>query len=96
MDPYPWTKQDYFTPVQTQMELRLLIAIAVNLKVIPKSGNISQAFVQSKLPDDKTYICRPPVGCSIIPKNIYWKLLKTLYGLKRSPRHWYEMVKTIL
>mmetsp|Transcript_9510 Transcript_9510/g.13480 ORF Transcript_9510/g.13480 Transcript_9510/m.13480 type:complete len:120 (-) Transcript_9510:508-867(-) len=43
-----------------------------------------------------TSICRPPVGCPLRPKNSYWKLLKTLYGLKRSPRHWYEMAKTIL
>ena len=30
------------------------------------------------------------------PKNTYWRLLRTLYGLKRSPRHWYEKAKSIL
>lgn len=30
------------------------------------------------------------------PKNLYWRLIKTLYGLKRSPRHWFEQAKTIL
>ena len=78
------------------MELQLLISIAVKLKVIPKSGDVSQAFVKSKLPENETYICRPPVGCPLTPKNTYWKLLKTLYGLKRSPRHWYDMATRIL
>ena len=96
MDPHPWSKQDCFAPVLSQMELRLLVSIAAKLKVIPKTGDVSQAFVQSTLPPDETYICRPPAGCPITPKNSYWKLLKTLYGLKRSPRHWYETAKQIL
>ena len=32
MDPHPWSKQDCFAPVLSQMELRLLISIAVKLK----------------------------------------------------------------
>ena len=95
LDPHPWSKQDCFAPVMSQMDLRLLISIAVSLKTIPKTGDVSQAFVQSKLPPDESYICRPPVGCPITPKNSYWKLIKTL-GLKRSPRHWYETAKKIL
>ena len=96
LDSHPWSKQDCFAPVLSQMELRLLISIAVRLKIIPKTGDVSQAFVQSLLPDGESYICRPPVGCPLTPKNCYWKLLKTLYGLKRSPRHWYETAKKIL
>mmetsp|Transcript_18091 Transcript_18091/g.25565 ORF Transcript_18091/g.25565 Transcript_18091/m.25565 type:complete len:169 (-) Transcript_18091:697-1203(-) len=96
LDLHPWSKQDCFAPVLSQMELCLLISIAVKLKVIPKTGDVSQAFVQSKLPDNETYICCPPVGCPITPKNSYWQLLKTLYGLKRSPCHWYETTRKFL
>ena len=78
------------------MGLRLLISIAVKLKTLPKSGDVSPAFVQSTLPPDEMYICRPPVGCPITPKNSYWQLLKTLHRLKRSPKHWYELAKKIL
>ena len=90
LDPHPWSKRDCFAPVLSQMEMRLLLAIAVKLNVIPKQGDVSQAFIQSVLPPDETYVCRPPAGCPLTPKNSYWLLLKTLYGLKRSPRHWYE------
>eukprot|EP00559_Dactyliosolen_fragilissimus_P009280 CAMPEP_0184857002 /NCGR_PEP_ID=MMETSP0580-20130426/2171_1 /TAXON_ID=1118495 /ORGANISM="Dactyliosolen fragilissimus" /LENGTH=171 /DNA_ID=CAMNT_0027352351 /DNA_START=56 /DNA_END=568 /DNA_ORIENTATION=+ len=96
LDPHPWTKQDFFAPVLSQMELHLLTAIAVHLNVIPKSGDVSQASVQSFFPKNETYICKPPPGCPITPPNSYWKLLKTLYGLKRSPIHWFKMAKKIL
>jgi deoxyuridine 5'-triphosphate nucleotidohydrolase len=96
LDPHSWSKQDCFAPVLSQQELRLLTSIAARNKCIPKSGDVSQAFCQSFLPEDEVYVCRPPSGCPITPKNSYWKLLKTLYGLKRSPRHWYDLAKKTL
>ena len=96
LDPYAWDKQDCFAPVLAQHDLRLLINLAVHLNCIPKSGDVSQAFCQSFLPENELYVCRPPPGCLYNGNNKYWKLLKTLYGLKRSPRHWYNRVHTIL
>jgi deoxyuridine 5'-triphosphate nucleotidohydrolase len=96
LDPHNWSKQDCFAPVLSQQELRLLTSIAARNKCIPKTGDVSQAFCQSFLPEDEVYVCRPPSGCPITPKNSYWKLLKTLYGLKRSPKHWYDLAKKTL
>ena len=33
---------------------------------------------------------KPSPGCPLTPPNTYWKLLRTLYGLRRSPRHWFD------
>jgi hypothetical protein len=96
LDPHSWTKQDCFAPVLSQLELRFLTALAVRKKCIPKTGDVTQAFCQSCLPEDEHYICRPPPGCPITPPNTYWRLKKTLYGLKRSPRHFYELARKIL
>jgi hypothetical protein len=96
LDPHEWSKQDCFAPVLSQQELRLILALSARNKCIPKTGDVSQAFCQSYLPKDEIYVCRPPAGCPITPDNSYWKLLKTLYGLKRSPRHWYGMARKIL
>ena len=96
LDPHKWTKNDCFAPVLSQLELRLLIAIAAQKGCIPKSGDICQAFCQSYLPPGENYICRPLAGCPLTPSNSYLKLKKTLYGLKRSPRHFYELAKKIL
>ena len=96
LDPNHWNKTDCFAPVLSQPDLRLLCAIAAKRKCIPKVGDVSQAFVQSTLPPDEPYVLRPPPGCPRTPQGTYWKLKRTLYGLKRSPRHWYEKAKTTL
>jgi deoxyuridine 5'-triphosphate nucleotidohydrolase len=96
LDPNQWSTEDCFAPVLSQLELRFLIALAVQNKCIPKTGDIQQAFCQSTLPDTETYICTPPAGCPLTPKGLYLKLRKTLYGLKRSPRHFYDLAKKLL
>jgi hypothetical protein len=78
------------------MELQLLTALAAKQKCIPKTGDVTQAFCQSYLPEGEDYICRPPPGCPLTPPGTYWKLKKTLYGLKRGPRHFYELAKKTL
>ena len=96
LDPNRWSKNECFAPVLSQFELRLLVAIATQKGCIPKSGDIRQAFCQSYLPPNEHYICHPPAGCPFSPTNSYWKLKKTLYGLKRSPRHFYDLAKKLL
>ena len=96
LDPHQWTKHDCFAPVLSQLELRFLTALAVRKKCIPKTADITQAFCQSSLPENEKYICRPPPGCPITPPGSYWRLKKTLYGLKRSPRHFYELARKLL
>ena len=96
LDPYQWTNEDCFAPVLSQLELWFFISLAVQNKCIPKTGDVQQAFCQSTLPDNETYICTPPAGCPLTPKGFYLKLKKTLYGLKRSPRHFYDLAKNTL
>ena len=93
LDPHQWSSTDCFAPVLSALELCILIALATQLKVVPKTGDVSQAFVQSVLPPDEKYVCTPPKGCPITPPNTYLLLKKTLYSLKRSPRHWYNTCK---
>jgi hypothetical protein len=78
------------------MELCLLTSIAASKGCISKSGNITQVFCQSRLPQGESYICTLPAGCPITPPNMYWKLKKTLYGLKRSLKHFYDLACKLL
>ena len=54
-----------------------------------RSGDFTQAFCQFYLPSGESYICCPPRNCPFTPPNTYLRLICTLYGLRRSPRHWY-------
>jgi hypothetical protein len=96
LDPNSWSKNDCFAPVLSQMELRFLVALAVKKQRIPKTGDVAQAFCQSFLPDGENYVCKPPNNCPLTPQGVYLKLKKTLYGLRRSPKHFYDLAKKTL
>jgi len=55
-----------------------------------KNCDVKQAFIQSTLPDDEVYFLKPPPGCPKSSSNQYWRLIRSLYGLKRAPRIWFE------
>jgi len=61
-----------------------------------KTGRLHPSIFQYTLPSQEQYICKSPFGCLVTPPNTYFRLIKTLYGLKRSPRHWYEKSKKVL
>ena len=91
-----WTNSDRYAPVLQSTSCRLLISMAVECGRVAKQGDCKNAFCQPELPEDEIVICSPPRGCPISRPNIYWKLKKTLYGLRRSPRHWYDKFVEVL
>ena len=95
LDPYQWSKSDCYAPVLSLTEMRLLLAISVKDNVIPKQGDVAQAFCNKCLPPDEQYILRPPHG-DTKASGEYWLLKKTLYGLKRSPKHWFDLMTSYL
>jgi hypothetical protein len=91
-----WTKEDKYAPVLSHTGARLLAAEATSKGRRLKQGDCKNAFCQPELPDDEIVIVIPPKGCPYTKPGTYWKLNKTLYGLSRSPRHWYEKLTTAL
>jgi len=96
LDYHTWSKEQTAAPVMSQLELRLLTSLAVYHKRVLKNCDVKQAFIQSSLPSDEEYILRPPVGCPRSKPGQYWRLLRSLYGLKRAPKLWYQMLSTHL
>jgi hypothetical protein len=96
LDYHNWSKESTAAPVMSQLELRFLSVLAVSNKRVLKNCDIKQAFVQSFLPKDEVYIVKPPVGCHRSTPGTYWRLLCSLYGLKRAPKLWYERLSSHL
>jgi len=90
LDFHTWSKEDTAAPVLSQLELRLLTSLAIYHKRVLKNCDVKQAFVQSSLPPDETYFLKPPTGCPRSRPNEYWRLIRSLYGLKRAPKLWFE------
>ena len=72
LDYHNWSKEATAAPVLSQLELRILTALAVFNKRVLKNCDIKQAFLQSSLPDDELYIVKPPVGCPRSKAGTYW------------------------
>ncbi len=62
-DPHTWSRDSTAAPVMSQLELRLLTALAISHCRVLKNCDIKQAFVQSSLPESENYFVRPPNGC---------------------------------
>jgi hypothetical protein len=71
-------------------------SLAVQKRRALQQGDCKNAFCQGILPPDKITIVCPPSGHPDADPHEYWLLLKTLYGLLRSPRHWYDQINAIL
>jgi hypothetical protein len=96
LDYHHWSKEATAAPVMSQLELRVLTSLAVSHKRVLKNCDIKQAFVRSLLPDDEVYVVKPPVGCHCSAPDTYWRLLRSLYGLRRAPKLWYERLSSHL
>ena len=96
MDPHTWTKSQCYAPVLSLGEMIFLVSLAVKQGITLKSGDVIQSFCQKSLPPDEKYILTPPHGCPKSKPKTYWLLLRTLYGIKHSPRHWYDHATKLL
>jgi hypothetical protein len=52
--------------------------------------------VQSSLLPNEEYYVKPPSGCPRSPPGTYWRLIRSLYGLRRAPKLWYEKLSSHL
>ena len=86
-----YTKSQKYAPVLKYTSLRLLCSKAVECKRVLQQGDCKNAFCHAKLPDEERCAVRPPPGDPRYAQDEYWLLNKTLYGLRRSPHHWYNM-----
>lgn len=91
-----WSKAEKFAPVLRFDSLRFLTSLAVEKRRTLKQGDCKNAFCQGELPPEELTIIRPPSGDPDAAKDEYWVLKKTLYGLRRSPRHWFLKIDGIL
>ena len=92
----PWQKHDTYAPVLQSESIRLLASMAIEKRRTLKQGDCKNAFCNSFLPDDEVVIIKPPSGDPEAESAEFWRLRRTLYGLRRSPKHWYDKVSGIL
>ena len=74
-----------YSPVARFTSIRFILAISSILGLIVHQMDVETAFLNAELKEE--IYMHPPVGMTIKDGHVL-RLLKTLYGLKQSPREW--------
>ncbi len=91
-----WTESEKYAPILRSDTLHFLVSLAIQQRRTLKEGDCKNAFCQGILPPDEITIVKTPIGDPDAKKDEYWLLKRTLYGLRRSPKHWYDKIRKIL
>jgi hypothetical protein len=83
-----------FAPVAKFKSIRTLAALKALLKLEAYQDDVPTAFLRGEL--EEGVWMEQPEGYEGDSKEIIFKLLKTLYGLKQSPREWFKVMKRFL
>ena len=90
--------QDYldtFAPVAKMSSFKVLLAISSALNLHLEHLDVKTAFLQGAL-EETIYMAQPPYfECKGAEKKVC-KLQKSIYGLKQSPRCWYQKLNETL
>ena len=84
-----------YSPVTRLCSVRLLCALAAELKLQVAATDVVAAYLNAKLPDDLHVCARPPQGFQH-PEGKIMRLHKALYGLTVSGRAWYLTIADLL
>ena len=80
------TDQDLYSPTVNHKALSLMLALSANEGMTLSGIDIKGFFLTAEI-DEPAYMRLPHnLGEDPNAPSVYWKLKKTLYGLRRSPR----------
>lgn len=83
-----------FSPVVKPITIRLILTIALTHKLTTQKVDVNNAFLNGTLTKE-AYMEQPKGLISSNPSHVF-KLNKSLYGLKKAPRHRFEKLQTSL
>ena len=84
-----------FAPVAHAASIRMVLAMAVSLKLCLRQFDVKTAFLYGDLPEDQRVYLLPPKGVNVPPGHVL-ALLKSMYGLKQAPLQWNKHLHTTL
>ena len=84
-----------FAPVARLEEIRLLLSYAVNHGIILYQMDVKSAFLNGVI-SEEVFVNQPPCFQDLKYLDHVYKLKKSLYGLKKAPRAWYDRLSNFL
>ena len=84
-----------FSPVARLNSVRLLISMVVNLDWPLYQLDVKNAFLYGDL-QEEVYMEQPPGFVGQGESSLVCRLKKAIYGLKQSPRAWFDKLSGVL
>lgn len=79
---------EFYAPVTKMSTLRIFLSVAVEREMYVHHMDVETAFLNSEVKSE-VYIHQPEGF--VEKKNMVYYLKKSLYGLRESPRNWYDL-----
>ena len=86
---------DIFSPVSKVTSIRLLLSIVIAFDFEVEQMDVKTKFLHGDL-EEEIYMKQPEGFAVKGKKELVCKLKKSLYGLKQSPRMWYQKFDTYM
>ena len=86
---------DIFSPVAKVTSIRLLLSVATAFDFEIEQMDVKTSFLHGDL-EEEIYMKQPEGFMVKGKKELVWRLKKSLYGLKQSPRMWYQKFDTYI
>jgi hypothetical protein len=96
-DPNTYDISEIYAPVVDVNDIRTLFSVGNKRKMFMRHIDITTAFLHGEL--EKTVYMSVPTGSNIDPsicKTHVYQLHKSLYGLKVSPKRWFEKFRATI
>ena len=87
--------QETFAPVAKLNSIRVLLSLAANFEWPLHQLDVKNAFLNGEL-EEEVFMSLPPGFEEELGRNKVCRLKKSLYGLKQSPRAWFERFGTVV
>ncbi|GJT19943.1 retrovirus-related pol polyprotein from transposon TNT 1-94 [Tanacetum coccineum] len=84
-----------FAPVARIEAIRIFIANAANKNMMIYQIDVKTAFLNGEL-HEVVYVSQPEGFVDPVNPTYVYRLKKALYGLKHTPRAWYDMLSSFL
>jgi hypothetical protein len=86
---------DTYAPIARITSIRVLIALASIYKLVVHQMDVKTAFLNRDL-DEEVYMDQPEGFVLPRSEKKVCKLVKSLYGLKQTPKQWHEKFDTVI
>ena len=85
----------FVSPIAKLTSIRFLLSLAKSFDLEVEQMDLKTTFIQGDL-EEENYMKQPEGFTVKGKKELVCKLKKSLYGLKQSPRMWYQKFDTYI